>query len=88
MAILGLPGVKKDEIWVGRGLRDTRSPPEAFCGPRGGWYWGALRRRRPCAAELAGAARSGFSRGYGLTILAQKGPEEVWKLTELGNGGS
>ena len=50
--------------------------------------WGALRRRRPCVAELAGTARLGFSRGYGLTILAQKGPEEVWKLTELGNGGS
>ena len=32
MAIPGLPGVKKDEIWVGRGLRDTRSPPEAFAG--------------------------------------------------------
>ena len=43
--------------------------------------WGALRPRRPCAAELAGAARSGFSRGYSLTKLAQKGPEEVWKLT-------
>ena len=32
MAILGLPGVKKDEIWVGRGLLDTHSPPEAFAG--------------------------------------------------------
>ena len=32
MAKLGLPGVKKGNIWVGRGLRDTRSPPGAFAG--------------------------------------------------------
>ena len=32
MAVLGLPGVKRDGIRVGRGLRDTRSPPEAFAG--------------------------------------------------------
>ena len=42
---------------------------------------GACCERRPCAAELAGAARSGFSRGYGLAKLAQNGPEGMWKLT-------
>ena len=43
MAVLGLPGVKRDGIRVGRGLRDTRSPPgsleqrsEAWDGVRGG----------------------------------------------------
>ena len=59
MAILGLPGVKKDEIWVGRALRDMRNPPEA----KGRWIgaWSDLGTARggvgpwssPGFAELA-----------------------------------
>ena len=32
MAILGLPGVKKDEIWVGRDDRGVREPPGHLSG--------------------------------------------------------
>ena len=32
MAILGLPGVKKDEIWVGRDDRGVRQPPGHLSG--------------------------------------------------------
>jgi hypothetical protein len=29
---LGVSGVNRAWVWVGKGLRDTRSPPEAFAG--------------------------------------------------------
>ena len=60
MAILGLPGVKRDGIRVGRGLRDTRSPPGAFAGlgeVRGGACCdggGPARRGSPACGVLLG----------------------------------
>ena len=75
MAVLGLPGVKRDGIRVGRGLRDTRCPPgcseqrsEAWDGMRGG---GGGRTRR----SIAGARRSGLGKDLLVMAASSKGGE-------------
>jgi hypothetical protein len=75
MAKLGLPGVKKGNIWVGRGLRDTRSPPGAFAGLReagcGARCVGGGPARRCFAGALAlGDSRTGI-RVCGFCVCAQ-----------------
>jgi len=75
MANLGLPGVKKGDIWVGRGLRDTRSPPGAFtglgeagCGAR--CVGGGPARRCIAGAPTLGDSRAGI-RVCGFCVRAQ-----------------
>ena len=82
MAELGLPGADSSGVWVGKGLRDMRSPPGAFAGlgeVRGGACCdggGPARRCSPTCGVLAVAV------AYRLRELAQKRGEVGVCLTE------
>ena len=68
MANLGLPGVKKGDNWVGRGLRDTHSPPRAFAG---------LGRLVVGRAASAAALRGGASPARSLWASLGQGSRSV-----------
>ena len=83
---LGVSGVNRAGVWVGKGLRDMRSPLEAFAGlgeVRGGVCYdgdGPTRRGSPARGVQAAGVR------YGLKQLAYKHGGDLGVLTEAWNG--
>ena len=82
LAELGLPGADLSGVWVGKGLRDTRSPPGAFAGlgevrggaccDGGGFPWRSSPER-----GIRGSGRT-----YWSWQLVQKEEKGVLRLTE------
>jgi hypothetical protein len=83
LAELGFPRADSSGVWVGKGLRDTRSPPGAFAGLGEAWSSGIVSDGGAAAVESAGECGRAPRVHHTRIHLAQKGQRGLGCLPRL-----